>query len=156
LENPQETSSIRLWSFGKALAAFCRLLPSAYRTQLLALSNMLLQPVSEEAGESKEQPYDRKLLKDVCAHLRTQDLAVLLKYPFCTGEAEQIVLNQVKRNPDRNGDVRNFGGNVWKFAEQADALDVKNIDSPATRPSVQDAIEELNELQVRFKNADGR
>ena len=102
---------------------------------------MLLQPVSKEAAEGTEQPYDRKLLTAVCAQLRPQDLAEVLKYPFCTGDAEQIVLLQLEAKISRN-----FGGNVWKFVEQADALGIKDIGSPAQRPSVQDALNELNKL----------
>jgi hypothetical protein len=49
---------------------------------LLTLSNMLLQPVFKEAAEGKEQPDERKLLAEVCAQLRTEDLAEVLKYPF--------------------------------------------------------------------------
>jgi hypothetical protein len=141
LENPQETDSDRLWSLGESLAAVCRLLPSALRTHLLALSNMLLQPVSKEAAEGKEQPYDRKFLAEVCAQLRTEELAEVLKYPFCTGEAEQIVFDQLKTMTGRD-----FGGNVWKFVEEADAIDIKNIGSPAHRPSAEDALDELNKL----------
>jgi hypothetical protein len=87
----------------------------------------------------------RQLLVEVCRQLRTEDLVELLKYPFCTGEAEHIVLNQLKATtgPD-------FGGNLWKFVEQADSLSVKDIGSPAKRPSVQDA------LKVHSKNADGK
>jgi hypothetical protein len=48
-----------------------------------------------------------------------------------------------------------YGGNVWKFVEQADSLGVKDIDSPTKRPSVQDALEELARLQVRSGSADG-
>jgi TPR repeat protein len=33
---------------------------------------------------------------------------------------------------------------VWKFVEQADSLGIKDIDSPAKRPSAHDALEELN------------
>jgi hypothetical protein len=150
LENPQETDSNRLSSLGAALAEFCRLLPSTRGTHLLALSNLLLQPVSQ-ATEGKEQPNDRKLLADVCAQLHTQDLAEVLKYPFCTGEAEQIVLNQLKAITDRD-----FSGDVWKFVEEADSLGIKDIDSPAKRPSVEDALEELAGLQARSRNADGQ
>jgi hypothetical protein len=79
-------------------------------------------------------------LAEVCAQLRTQDLAQVLKYPFCTGEAEQIVLNQLQAISGRD-----FGGDVWKFVEQADSLGIKDIDSPAKRPSVPEALKELNE-----------
>jgi hypothetical protein len=144
LENPQETDSWRLSILGSALAALCRLLPSARSTQLLALSNMLLRPVSKGAANGEEEPNDRKLLAEVCAHLRMEDLAEVLKYPFCTGEAEQIVLNQLKALSGRD-----FGGNVWKIVEWADALGVKDLESPAKRPSLGDALKELKELSRR-------
>jgi hypothetical protein len=137
LENPQETDSESLSRLGRALAAFCRFLPSAHRTQLLALSNMLLTPVTKKKDEGEEQPYYRKLLTTVCAQLSPQDLAEVLKYPFCTGEAEQIVLNAIDMN---------FAGNLWKFVKQADALGIKDIDSPARRPFAQVALNELNKL----------
>jgi hypothetical protein len=141
LENPQETDSQLLSSLGRTLAAFCTLLPSAHHAHLLALSNLLLTPLSEKAdNEDKGQADDRKLLTAVCAQLRPQDLAEVLKYPFCTGDAEQIILNAISPN---------FSGTLWKFVEQADALDIKDIGSPAQRPSAQDAIKELEGLQMR-------
>jgi hypothetical protein len=141
MENPQETDSARLSSLGKALAALCVLLPSAHDAHLLALSNVLLQPVSAEAAEGKKQPY-RKLLMKVCSQLPPQDLSELLKYPFCTAEAQEIVLNQLEVWTKRD-----FAGNVWKFVEQAPALGIKDIADPAKRPSAQDAFKELNALR---------
>jgi hypothetical protein len=137
LENPQETDSKSLSSLGRALAALCRFLPSAHRTHLLALSNMLLTPVTKKNHEGDEQPDDQKLLTAVCVQLSPQDLAEVLKYPFCTGEAEQIVLNVIDTN---------FGGNLWKLVEQADSLGIKDVDGPARRPSALDALNELNAL----------
>jgi general stress protein YciG len=143
LKNAQETDSDRLSSLGIALAALCALLPSAHHTNLLALSNLLLRPVSksEREDDGEEQPYDRKLVKAVCAQLGPQDLVEVLKYPFSTGVAEQIVVNQLEAKTGRD-----FAGNVWKFAEQAAALGIKNIASPVHRPSVQDALSELDKL----------
>jgi hypothetical protein len=141
LENPQETDSARLSSLGKTLAAFCALLQSAHHTHLLALSNLLLTPVPKKKEEGEEQPYDRKLLTAVCAQLCPQDLSEVLKYPFSTREVEQIVLNELESKTGRK-----FGGNIWKFAEQADALGIRDVDSPARRPSAQDALNELNRL----------
>jgi hypothetical protein len=77
----------------------------------------------------------------VCAQLHPQDLAEVLKYPFCTGEAEEIVLNELETMTGRD-----FAGNVWKFVEQAEALGIKDIGNPAQRPSAQDALNELNIL----------
>jgi hypothetical protein len=158
LGNPQKTDSYRLSRLGNALAAFCRLCPSARRTHLLALSNMLLQPVVPlrvtfrrakagsmvfvKSGERKERSYDRKVLAEVCAQLSAADLAEVLKYPFCTGEAEQqIVLEQLKAKTHRD-----FGGDVWKFVEQAEAMGIKDVGNPAQRPSVKDAVKELDAL----------
>jgi len=77
----------------------------------------------------------------MCAQLRPQDLAEVLEYPFCTGEAEQIVLLQLEAKTGRR-----FGGDIWKFAEQADALGIEDIGSPARRPLAQDALNELDKL----------
>jgi hypothetical protein len=142
MENPQETSSDRLSSLGKALAALCGSLPSARHAYLLALSNMLLRPVSAEAADGEKQAYDRKLLVEVCAKLSPQDLSEVLKYPFSTAEVRQIVLGQLEA---RTG--RNFAGSVWEFVEQATGLGVKDIAGPAKRPSTQDALIELNALR---------
>jgi hypothetical protein len=61
------------------------------------------------------------------------------------------VLDQLKAKTQRD-----FGGDVWKFVEQANSLGIKDIDSPAKRPSVHDALEELAGLQARSRNADGQ
>jgi hypothetical protein len=102
---------------------------------------MLLLVTPQEKAEGTEQPYERKLLVTVCAQLSPQDLAEVLKYPFTTGEAEQIVLNQLNTKTGRD-----FAGNVWKFVEQADALEIKDIGNPARRPLAQDALNELHKL----------
>jgi hypothetical protein len=141
LENPQEPDSLRLSSLGQSLAALCRLLPSTRHPHLLALSNLLLQSVSKEATQGEKQPHDRMLLVEAYAQLQTEDLADVLKYPFCTGEAEQIALKQLNSKTGRD-----FGEDVWKFVEQADSLGIKDIDGPAKRPSVENALKELNAL----------
>jgi hypothetical protein len=58
------------------------------------------------------------------------------KYPCCTGEAEQIVRDAISPN---------FGGNLWKFLEQAKSPSIKDIDSPAKRPLAQNVLKELGE-----------
>jgi len=97
-------------AYGKRLAAFCALLPSAHHTQLLALSNLLLTPVPKKKYEGEEQPYDRKLLTTVCAQLRPRGSRRGTEISFQYGEAEQIVLNAISPN---------FGGNLRKFVEKA-------------------------------------
>jgi hypothetical protein len=140
LDKPENTDSERLSRLGVTLAAFCALLPSAYHTHLLSLSNLLLTPILKKKDEGEEQQTARKLLTAMCAKLRLQDLVEVLKYPFCTGEAEQSVLKAI--------DLK-FGSNLWEFVERADDLGIKDIDRPAKRPSAHDALQELDELQVQ-------
>jgi hypothetical protein len=77
----------------------------------MALSNLLLSPVSKKEGEGDEAKEDKadeeKSLAAVCSQLSPQALAEVLKYPFSTGEAEQIVLDQLKAITGRD-----FGRNV--------------------------------------------
>lgn len=138
LKNPQEVDSVPLWSLGKALASLCTFLPSADRTHLLALSNLLLAPVAKKELESNKQPDDRQLVATVCAQLSPQNLAEVLKYPFSTGEAEQIVLNELEKKTGQR-----FDGNIWNFVEKAASLGIKDIGIPANRPSAEDALQEL-------------
>jgi hypothetical protein len=159
LANPQLTDSEGLANLGQILAALCKLWPSSHHTHLLALSNMLLEPVAKETDESIEQAHNPqhrtygaegwfyhqnhlKLLAEVCAQLRKEDLAEALKFPFCTGEAEGIVLDRLKAITGQD-----FGRDVWKFAEQADSLGLTNVDGPAKRPSALEALKELDGLK---------
>jgi hypothetical protein len=141
LENAEEKDSDRLRSLGSTLAAFCMLLPNARHTYLLAVSNLLLSPVPKKAARGEEKSNDRKLLVALCALLPPQDLAEVLKYPFCTGEAEQIVLSQLEQQTGLD-----FAGNVWNFVENANAVGIEDISRPARRPAAQDAVNELDKL----------
>ena len=53
------------------------------------------------------------------------------------GSTGRVVLNAISPN---------FDGNLWKFAEQADALGIKDIGSPAKRPLAEKALKELDTL----------
>ncbi len=41
---------------------------------------------------------------------------------------------------------RDFAGNLWKFVKQTDTMGIKDVGSPAQRPSAQDALSELDKL----------
>jgi hypothetical protein len=63
LKNPQETGFRPAfepwWNLGGVLRA------TAFQL-VLAISNLLLPPVSEKKDEGEEQPYDRQLLTAIC------------------------------------------------------------------------------------------
>ena len=78
----------------------------------------------------------------LCERLAPQDLAEVLKWPFFGGEAESIVLASLEKKTGKT-----FAGDVWKFVEQAEDLGIKDIELPAKRPRVEDALKELDVLR---------
>jgi hypothetical protein len=135
LENPLVTEANERITLGWSLGGLSRVIPHAPKTQLLALSEMLTDKFKISLDEPKKQ------LADLCALLGTQDLAEVLKWPFCMGEARQIVLAEMEKKTGHK-----FGGDVWKFVEQAPALGIKDIEGPAKHPRLEDALTELRAL----------
>ena len=93
-----------------------------------------------KAFEAKAEK-QRKQLADLFALIEAQELAEVLKWPFCVGEAEKIALAELE-----NKTGRKFGGDIWKFVEQAPSLGIKDLDAPAKRPKVEDALKELKSV----------
>ena len=109
----------------------------------------------EKVEECK--PEERELLVRSCRLLTLQDLAEVLKWPFCVGEAQQIVLAELERQlTEKFQRPISFGGDVWKFVAQGESLGIKNLDTPAKRPSVEEALAELEDRSTKVKthNAD--
>jgi hypothetical protein len=113
--------------------------------QLVALSNILLDQIPDPPKIGEVEPEERKQLAKLYATLRPQDLAEVLKWPFCVGEAQKLALAELEKQT--RGE---FGGDIWKFVEfveQAPSLGIKDLDAPAKRPKVEDdAIKELKSL----------
>jgi hypothetical protein len=154
LENLQGTDSSHLSSLGWALGALSRLIPQIRQTQLVALSNMLfeplsgppkrymsLEPLSGPPKQSEEESAKRNQLAELYALLGAQDLAEVLKWPLCVGEAEKIALAELEKKTGRE-----FGGDLWKFAEQAPSVGIKDLNALPKRPKVEDALKELKSL----------
>ena len=137
LENTQEQDFYRLSSLGEALAALAAQIPTAKQTQLAAVSFLLLRPDGDQV---------RTTLTNVYSLLTTNELIEVLKWPFCVGEAQKLVLTELeKRTP------RKFGGDVWKFVEQVNSpgipgFDAHSLELPPKRPQITDAIAELQHL----------
>ena len=136
LENPQGTNVLS--GLGRSLGNLVKFFPSVPRaTLLLALSNIFLERVPAAPQQGQEEPDVRKEVAELCKLLSRQDLAEVLKWPFTVGEAEKIVLAELERQTGQT-----FGGDVWKFVEQAQSLGIKRLDAPAKQPRVED--KELN------------
>ncbi len=140
-EDAKETSADRLNDLDQALGSLSLLLPAARQTQLLALSHMLLRQVLSQGHGPEDAQNQRKVVARLCELLVPQDLAEVLKWPFTAGEAEKIVLASLEKKTGKRLD-----GDVWKFVAQAEALGIKDIELPAKRPRVEDALRELDAL----------
>ena len=102
----------------------------------------VIAPGPHQDDESEDERSRRSMVIRLCDPLGPQDLAEVLKWPFAGGEAETIVLASLEKKTGQQ-----FGGDVWKFVEQAESLGIKDIELPAKRPRAEDALKELDKLR---------
>ena len=153
LERLQETDYLRL-QLSVVLSTLAAQIPSARQTQLVALSNLFLhvsKPSKEDKGR-EDQAQDRARISRICGSLNAQELAEVLKWPLCVGEAQKLVFAELKKRITERM-VRTFDGDLWQFVEQVDSLgieglDRKFLDQPAKRPKTKDALKELEAIRV--------
>ncbi len=143
LPRPLSAAADPVAGVGLALARLTRHLPAAKRTRLVALATICRAEISPPPGVGAEDSPDRAVVAQTCRMLDAADLAEVLKWPFCVGEARRLVLAALEKKLGRT-----FGGNPWRLIEQADSLEITGLDCsaldrPAKRPSVKAAIEEL-------------
>ena len=152
LENPPDSRVSWIPRLGESLSALAAQFPQKSRTQLLALSKVFLQSIPKPA-EGREEERVWKTVRTGCAQLRPRDLAEVLKWPFCVGEAQKLVFAELeKKIKEKNG--RTFDGDVWKFVKQVDSLGIDGLDrqflnQPAKRPKAQDALRDIKAIQTR-------
>jgi hypothetical protein len=101
LDKPEEMESKKLSLLGCALERLSPLIsnPSiARQTQLVALSNVLLsKAILDPPKPGAVEPKELKQLAELYATLGPQDLAEVLKWPFCVGEAQQMALAELEK-----------------------------------------------------------
>ena len=156
LKNPKEKESYKLSWLGEALVVLAVQIPKAQQTQLSALSAVFLSQVPPPPKQSKTEAQKRTIVAKVASLLTAQELAEVLKWPFCVGEAQKLVLAELERKT-----LRSFGGDAWKFVEQAESLGINGLnrrvlDLPAKRPRIEGAITELQALVSSAGNAASR
>ena len=80
--------------------------------------------------------------------LNKEQLVEVLKWPFCVGEAEKLVLAKLERKlTDEFKRPIFFGGDLGKFVEQAPSLGITNLATPAHRPRLEEVRKELDALR---------
>jgi hypothetical protein len=142
-QNPKEGGSDNLTDLPSHLTALATMVPKAARTHLAALSLLFLSKVPPPPGQGETEAQERTTIARIAALLTTQELAEVLKWPFCVGEAQKLVLAELGKRTHRD-----FGGDVWNFVDQVDSLGVHGLnaqllDLPAKRPPLEDAVKEL-------------
>jgi hypothetical protein len=130
----------------EALAALASQIPEARHTRLASLSLGLLNRVSSPAIKGNAKPQSWLTAARVSSMLTTADLVEVLKWPFCVGEDQKLVLAELEKRTNRK-----FDGDVWKFVQQVDPLGIPGVNSrslelPPKRPQITNAIAELQLL----------
>jgi hypothetical protein len=125
------------------LSHLSRQLRQARLTRLLALSGLLSpsQYSNAWASSSRADNPTRGEARAVAAMLSRQDLADVLKWPFCVGAARLMVLQALEKQTGAA-----FEGSLWKFVDAAPALGVGRLEAPAIRPTAADARNELRSI----------
>jgi hypothetical protein len=134
---------------GHALAGLAAQIPQADLTRRVALSYLFLGPVAPATAKGKTGLSATPAAEKVCALLTVRDLAEVLKWPVCVGDAQSLVLAQLEKRTQRN-----FGGEIGKFIGQVDLLGAPGLsratlDRPAQRPKLEDAVKELEAIGAR-------
>lgn len=113
---------------------------SALRSFLLA--NLFLRDTRLLHKAEDEASY-LATARTLCEQLSVPQLAEALKWPFCVGERYRIVLGAIEQKTGQK-----FEGDLRKFCAAAPELGIGNLEAPAVRPSVAQALEELVQLSV--------
>lgn len=157
LNNSHQASAKRLAWLGLGLGDLLHNVPAreSRATHLLILSNLvsisnLQLDQNDFIGRSATAVEERDLRREMaalCSLVEPHDLAEILKWPFCVGEAQKLALAELEMKTGRK-----FGGEVWKFVDQAKDLGIKDLDAPAKRPQIKDALRELEDFLASAKN----
>ena len=112
--------------------------------RLFALSYLLLHDIPGPPDDGQKESEKRRLFTALLQPLSKEALVEVLKWPFCVGEAEKIVLAELERKlTDEFRRPIAFGGDLGKFVEQAESLGIKNHRTPAHRPRLEEVQKEL-------------
>jgi energy-coupling factor transporter ATP-binding protein EcfA2 len=133
-DQPKQSTAI-------ALAALAARVAAAKQSQRWAVYQLLLNWSSDASRAEGDNRDPGKSLAELGAAFTPPELAEILKWPFCVGEPERILLSQLEHKTKRQ-----FDGDLRKFAEQAASLGLQDLDAPARRPRVEDALSELQAL----------
>ena len=134
---------------GAALTALAVEIPEAEETRMTALSFLLLRQVSSPPKAGDAEADDWTTIRRACSLLTTEHLVEILKWPFCVGEIQKLVLAELER---RSEPPLKFDGDIAKFVKQAHKLKISQefLNEPAGRLQITNAIAELKAIQTNL------
>ena len=112
--------------------------------QLYSCSWLLLDRISTSSASGRVPEADRNAFLAACRVLSTTQLVEMLKWPFCVGEAEHIVLEELgaKKAGRLATDFQGSLGEFIRFAQTRPELRPL-LATPAKRPRADDALRDL-------------
>ncbi len=116
--------------------------PSARRSRMLAVAVWLEQRPKFQIDTVS--PSQFRNFETIRIDLNEADLVEILKWPFCVGEAQKLVMRSLEDKLSKRLDrTVNLGGDLDKLVAEAKDLGVEDLDKPARRPTLADALHEL-------------
>ncbi|MBI1247508.1 hypothetical protein GC197_06625 [bacterium] len=164
LSTSKAASARQVASLGRYLCLMCENIPKARQTYRFALASALAtnsesrpeDPGFDATGwlyrnpEDQTSPEERANTEAVvetwCQHASPEELLDVLKWPFCTGEVQRIVITSLENKVNQGGNTRfSFHDSIWKVCEHVDEI------APGTSgPIVNPFIYELKELKTEL------
>lgn len=145
------------WELEKLMAGFATFLPSEFRhMRYWALNQLMAEHVSVVEKYEKGMEWEGNYaVRTLCNSFPTEQLVEVLKWPFCGGEAEQIVLEVLEEKLAKQGSKPDFQGDVWKFVGMAPSLGIAQdvLEKAPRRPSWELAENELRQWQIDHPEA---
>lgn len=140
---------------GGRVAALCERLPSARRTHRNAVMAILVlnSRLSERSGSVEMADSLVRPVKAWCEVANPPELLGLLQFPFCTGEAESVVLDSLQAHAAKVGIPWEQGAGVWTASVKRAVLS-QDAEIPSPAPA---SLEELwNELDGIIQSEGGK
>jgi AAA ATPase domain len=110
-------------------------------TRLYALSNMFMNPIPaapKTPDEESEENSRRNAAIKLASVLSERELIEALKWPFCVGEAQKIVLEQIESKSGGTSQP-----NLWDFLTQDSLRRRFDLETPPQRPKAERVMQEL-------------
>jgi len=148
LQKPRKDSALSPGILGQPLVLLAAQLgPEARQNHFFGLSAFMLTGMLETPPEAESESFETRIaMTTLCGWLSPQELVSILKWPFCVGEAEKLILAELQSRK-----IGPFEGDVWKLVglikdNAVPTVKPAILTTPAERPTLEKALAELEGL----------